>query len=283
MSDFSAVRVDPSNSGQLDTWNGDQGAFWADHAERFEDGVARYHPGFLDAAAIGPAEDVLDVGCGSGRTTRDAARRGASALGVDLSARMIDLARRLAEREGVRNASFEQADAQVHPFPEAGFDLAVSRHGSMFFGDPVAAFGNVGRALRPGGRLVLLTWQPLAANEFMTAFRTALAAGRELPVPPPDAPSPFSLSDPERVRHLLTSAGFTDVRLRGVNEQMYFGRDVEDAFVFTSHRYRDLVRELDDDTRARAFDDLRTSLAAHETPEGVWYDSAAWIVTARRP
>ena len=84
---------------------------------------------------------MLDIGCGSGQTTRDVARLApaGSALGVDLSSRMLALARRLAEREQVSNAAFQQVDAQNHPFPAASFDVAVSRHGSMFFGDPAAA------------------------------------------------------------------------------------------------------------------------------------------------
>jgi len=158
---------------------------------------------------------VLDIGCGSGQTTRDAARcaTAGSALGVNLSSRMIELARQLAEREQVVNATFHQADAQVHTFPDQHFDIAISRSGAMFFGNAVVAFKNIARAVRPGGRLVLLSWQPLARNEWVSAFRTALAVGRWLPTPPQDAPGPFSLSDPDRVRGLLTSAGFADVRL----------------------------------------------------------------------
>ena len=87
---------------------------------------------------------VLDIGCGTGRTTRDAARSAErSALGVDLSASMIERARELAWAERVHNVAFEQGDAQVHRFPEDGFDLAISRFGTMFFDDPVAAFANI--------------------------------------------------------------------------------------------------------------------------------------------
>ncbi|WP_263251965.1 class I SAM-dependent methyltransferase [Saccharopolyspora rosea] len=284
MNESTAMHVDAANAEQLRAWDGDQGAFWAERAERFDEGVARYHEHLLAAAAVEPAEHVLDIGCGSGKTTRDAARRasGGTALGVDLSSRMIELAREHAERENLANAHFLQADAQVHAFGDERFDLAVSRHGAMFFGDPLAAFGNIGRAVRPGGRLVLLTWQPLDRNEFISAFRTALAAGRDLSTPPPDAPSPFSLSDPDRVRNLLTSAGFTDVRLRGLTEPMYFGRDVDDAFRFVSEQFAGMVQDLDADTRARALDALRASLADHRTDRGVLYDSAAWLVEATR-
>lgn len=278
------MRVDRTNARQLTAWDGGQGDYWADRADRFDAGVAGYHDQFLAAAAIDATANVLDIGCGTGQTTRDAAHRATagSALGVDLSARMIALARGRARRHGVTNAEFRQADAQIHPFPEGRFDVAISRHGAMFFGDPPAAFANIARATRPGGRLVLLTWQPLERNEFIRAFRAALAGGRELPAPPPDAPSPFSLSVPETVRGLLDSAGYVDVRLRALSERMYFGRDVDDAFEFIAGQHAGLVENLDAGTRARAFDNLRDSVSAHQDERGVFYDSAAWLVEARR-
>ena len=105
--------------------------------------------------------------------------------------------------EGLRNVSFEQADAQVCRFPDARFDLAISRFGTMFFGDPAAAFGNIGRALRAAGRLVMLVWQAHDRNEWAVAIRQSLAPEGRLPVPAAGA-DPFSLASwalrPRRVR-----------------------------------------------------------------------------------
>jgi SAM-dependent methyltransferase len=280
-----ALQSDPSNVEQLRAWNGETGDFWVAHAERMNEGVAGYRGHFFEAAAIDAKMDVLDIGCGSGHTTRDAARRASagSALGVDLSLRMIELARRLAEREQVANARFEQADAQNTAFGDRSVDIAISRNGAMFFGDAGAAFANIARALRPGGRLVLMTWQPFEQNEWIRTFFTVLAAGRESPATPPaGAPGPFSLSDPERVRRLLASAGFVDVRLRRVAEPMYFGPDPDDACRFVSTQFAGLLNDLDADARARALDALRASMADHRTDRGVLYDSAAWITVARR-
>jgi len=279
MAEKITAEVDSSNAEQLRAWDGDDGAFWAAHADRIDAGVAHYHDRFLAAAAIESNTTVLDIGCGTGQATRDAARLACagSALGVDLSSRMIELARRKATREQVRNATFRQADAQVHPFPAQGFDIAISRHGSMFFGDPPAAFTNVARALRPGGRLVLLTWQPRQRNEWQLAFRAALAAGRELPTPPP-----WPLSDPDRTRQLLALAGFVDVRMQGLSEPMYFGRDPDDASRFISGQLAWLLRDLDADARGRALDNLRATMADHQTDRGVLYESAAWLIEARR-
>jgi SAM-dependent methyltransferase len=275
---------DTPNSAQRESWDGDGGAFWAAHADRFDAEVSEYRAPFLAAAGIGETERVLDVGCGNGRITLDAARaaRAGSALGVDLSAVMLDVARRRAEREQVGNVAFEQADAQVHPFGPGGFDVVVSRNGVMFFGDPVAAFANLAGALRPGGRLVLLTWQSFARNEWFSEIYRALAAGRDLAVPASGEPGPFGLCEPERVRSVLTGAGFTDLRWDGLRKQMWFGADPDDAFHFVAGHRAALLQDLDQATAERARDNLRASLAEHHTAHGVRYDSAAWLITARR-
>jgi len=277
-----SVRVDPSNAEQLKAWDGDQGAFWASHAEHFDTAVAGYNRHLFAAAAINVGEQVLDIGCGTGQTTLDAARSAApgSALGIDLSAQMIDVARRAAEREGVANARFTQADAQIHPFPGQAFDVVISRTGAMFFGDPVAAFTNIARAMRPDGRLVMLVWQSLPRNEWIVAITTALAAGRDLPAPPPEAPGPFSMGDPARVRTLLTTAGFSRPHFDSLTEPMYFGRNPQDAYRFVTGLAGWMLQGLDDDSRARALDALCATLEAHHTEQGVAYASAAWLITA---
>lgn len=276
--------VDPSNVEQLRAWDGETGRYWAEHADRFDQGVARYQEKFLVVAEIEPGATVLDIGCGNGRSSRDAARLATdgTVLGVDLSARMLAHARLLAEREQLANVTFRQADAQTHPFPPRSFDVAISRNGAMFFGDPRAAFANIAGALRPGGRLALQTWQPIERNAWMSSFATALAAGRELPQPPPGAPGPLSLSDPDRVRELLTSAGFADVGLLGVAEPMYFGADPDDACRYIAGQSAGMLEDLDSGAREGALRALRAIMAAHHTERGVLFDSAAWLVTARR-
>lgn len=277
--------MDPSNAEQVRAWDGDEGAYWADNADHFDRAVAAYLDSFLAAAGIRTTEHVLDIGCGTGQTTRDAARAAisGSAFGVDLSSRMIEHARRRSAREGVENARFEQADAQIHRFDPGAFDVAVSRTGAMFFGDLVAAFTNIGRALRPEGRLTLLTWQPPSHNEWIRAFSSAFAAGRDLPTPPPEAPGPFSLADPDRIRSVLGAAGFADVQIDGASAGMWFGHDAEDAYRFMLGLLGWMLEGLDDDGRGRALDALRATIVAHDTDEGVVYPSPTWIISARRP
>jgi SAM-dependent methyltransferase len=285
MSHTEAVPVDPANVDQLRAWDGDEGAYWAAHADRFDRGIAAHHRRFMDAAGIGRRDHVLDVGCGTGQTTRDAARAAPDgvALGVDLSAAMLEVARRRAADDGLVNVRFAQADAQVHAFEPQTFDVTLGRTSAMFFADRVAALANVGRALRPNGRLVLLTWQALARNEWIQAFVGALAAGRDAPAPPPGAPGPFTLAEPDEIRAVLSAAGYTDVHLEDVREPMWFGADAEDATRFVLGLLGWMLADLDDAARATAVDALRRSTDAHADTDGVSYDSAAWIIRATRP
>ena len=279
------LRVDPANAGQARAWDGDEGAYWAEHAQRFDRAVAAYHGAFMAACGIARGERVLDVGCGTGQATRDAAAaaRPGSALGVDLCGRMIELARQLAASQDIGNASFEQADAQIHPFPAGSFDAAISRTGTMFFGDPVAAFTNIGRALRPGGRLVMLAWQGPGPNEWVRELTGAMAAGRDLPAPPPDAPGPFSLADPARTRTLLASAGFSDVTLGALHGPMWFGSDPDDAHRFVLGLLGWMLDGLDDTGRKRALDALSATVTAHAGSDGVTFAAGAWLIRAVRP
>jgi SAM-dependent methyltransferase len=279
------LRVDPSNAEQARAWDGGEGAYWAEHAQRFDRAVAAYHGAFMAACGIARGERVLDIGCGTGQATRDAAAaaRPGSALGVDLCRRMVELARQLAASGDIGNASFEQADAQIYPFPARSFDVAISRTGTMFFGDPATAFTNIGRALRPGGRLVMLAWQGPGPNEWVRELSGALAAGRNLPAPPLGVPGPFALADPDRTSTLLASAGFSGITLDALHGPMWFGSDPDDAHRFVLGLLGWMLDGLDGPGRERALDALTATVAAHAGADGITLASAAWLIRAVRP
>jgi SAM-dependent methyltransferase len=208
--------------------------------------------------------------------------RAGSALGVDISETAIERARELAEAQGVRNVSFEVADAQVHWFGRERFDLVISRFGTMFFAEPVAGFSNIGRALRPGGRLVMMVWQAGDRNEWHRAIQRCLDGPRESVASA--GPDPFSLADPAVVTGVLETAGFGDVALTDVREPMYFGPDVATALEWVRGFActREALDRLDSDAAAGALGRLRVMLTEHRGGKGIRFDSRAWLVTARR-
>ncbi len=272
------------NTHQAEAWNGYEGSHWAQHQDRYN----AVHDGFnkclLTAAAIGETDRVLDIGCGAGQTTRLAARQAArgAAVGVDLSAPMLAEARRTTEREGIANATFEQGDAQVHPFPGAWFDVAVSRLGIMFFADPVAGFANIRRALRPGGRLAFVCPREREENDLGVVLA---AMWQHLPTRTadhPDQPGPSSLADPARIRDTLTAAGFAQVTWTAVEVPQTWGIDVEDAAEFLGNwgPVRFHLDQADAAAADRARAALVTALRPHQQADAVRTRGTAWLVTA---
>lgn len=281
-----AVTIDTANPEQAAAWNGHEGEHWATHADRFERIGSAIWRRLLDRDLIGRADRVLDVGCGTGGSTRDLGRVAVDGhvLGVDLSAPMLAVARARTAAEELTNVDFVQADAQIHPFDPGGYDVVVSCFGAMFFADPVVSFANIASGLRADGTLALLVWRELDRNEWITLIRAALAVGRDLPVPPPEAPTPFSLADPARVRIILGAAGFDAIGLEPIDEAMVFGTDADDAngFLQTMGIVEWLTHDLDPSSRSEALARLRTAVDAHEGPDGVAFGSSAWLITARQ-
>ncbi|HEX4064098.1 MAG TPA: methyltransferase domain-containing protein [Streptosporangiaceae bacterium] len=280
-----------ANAEQIALWNGPGGERRARQPRLVDTQVRLHHERLVAAGAVGPGEQVLDVGCGTGQTTRDAARAAAvrgegeagEVLGVDLSAPMLEVAARLSAEEGLTNIGFERADAQVHSFPVDRFDVVISRFGVMFFDDPVAAFANIGRALRPDGRLALLVWQAREHNEWARVFRQALSGRAELPALEATG-HPFTLADPAVARQILGAAGFADIGLAGVHQPVFYGDDVDTAFdlVRSLPTSMEQLAEMDEAGKAEALDRLRTALAAHSGSQGVTFAARSWVVTARR-
>ena len=276
-----------ANVEQAQAWDGVEGDHWVRYQQRYDAMTGAFTEPLLSAAAIEATDRVLDVGCGNGQTTRLAARRASRglALGIDLSSAMLDRARQDTADEGLTNARFEQADAQVHPFSPPAFDVALSRFGVMFFDDPVGAFTNIGRALRTGGRLAFLCWQEALRNAYIAVPLGAALA--HVPVPElggPEAPGPFSLADPGRVDEVLTRAGFEQVATAPLEGQMWLGKDADDAVEFLGGTglARALLESVEPAVAQRALDAVRDALRPYERPDGVHLAGAAWLVTARR-
>ncbi len=272
------------NAEQIAYWNEQAGPRWVEESASLDAMLEPLGLEAMDRAAIPPGATVRDVGCGAGHTTLELARRAGpegSVTGLDISGPMLALARERARSAGLEHARFEQADAQVAPL--AGFDIAFSRFGVMFFADPVAAFANVRGGLRAGGRLVFICWQPVAENPWVLEPMRALARHVELPPPAPNAPGPFSLGDPARLRDVLERAGFADPKLEpfACPLRLGGGGSLEQvlAFVLKVGPAAALLRERPEVVPA-ATRSIRASLEHHLGPKGVLMDSASWIVSA---
>lgn len=273
------------NRGQAELWNTRAGNTWVELQELIDRLFAPVEAEVVEAGFPGAGGSVLDIGCGAGATTLAMARRlgpAGSRLGVDISAPLVEAAQRRAAEAGLDKVEFVAADVQAYAFEAARFDAAISRFGVMFFDDPVAAFANIRRALRPGGRLAFVAWRSPAENPFMTAAgRAAAPFLPELPAYEPDAPGQFGFAREQRVRQILGDAGWSAVEVRPLDIEVSL--DAQELAIYAARMgpVGIALQAMDEEAGApireavlRAFDPYVTDGAAR-------FSLACWLVTAR--
>ena len=269
-------------------------AIWDQQAESMDAAMGAHSAAARLALALQPGERVVDLGCGPGMS---AVALGAEAgpdgwvAAVDISAEMAAAAARRMAAAGVHGAAFTADAGTADLVAEAGrgvaFDAVHSRFGLMFFPDPAAAFVNIHRALRPGGRLAASVWQHLTDNpwlELTTATATQILGVDRPPLAAADAPGPFSMADREADERLLAAAGFVDVVIEAVNS----------PFIFAGDGYAAAERVLGAGPLGAAFagadparrHDVVTGVVAalerHRGPAGLEVPAASWLISARR-
>lgn len=275
------------NSYEEKFWNGAGGLAWLDNIEATEASFVGLSAKLLQRAALKPGEIVLDVGCGGGATSRKLAEQvgpKGRVLGVDISSVILSSAK----QQGLRtpNLAFERLDAGTADLGAGVYDLVYSRFGVMFFADPLGAFTNLRRALKPSGRLVFMCWRSPDENPWIGATGVAANAvlqglGQAAEAADPFAPGPFSLASESRIQEILTAAGFTSVHLEPLHETMPMGSlDEATRYRMGMGRIAEALADIaaGDQTRVEAA--VRQVLSGYATPSGVHVPCAAWIVGA---
>jgi SAM-dependent methyltransferase len=269
---------------QAKRWNGPAAQAWIDAQDVVDRLFKPLETLLVDAVSDRAPRTVLDVGCGAGGTTLAVARflgTAGSCTGIDISEPMVAAARMRAAQEGTP-ASFVLANAQVHAFEPAGYDMMISRFGVMFFNDPVAAFTNLRRGTRDEGELRFIVWRSPEDNPFMTtAERAAAPLLPNLPPRRPDAPGQFAFADAERVRATLRASGWADIELRPIDAPCTLPESELVRYVSRFGPVGLALQDADDDTRRRVIDTVRPAFESYVHGSDVRFTAACWMMCAR--
>lgn len=266
------------------SWNSWEGEIWAHHADRYNAMAEGFNQALFTAASITAGDRVLDIGCGTGQTTLLAAEQAVhgQVVGVDLSDSMLARARADAAERRLANIEFLRADAQAHPFPEAGFDVAISRSALMLFADLAAGFSNIARSLRPGGRLIFTCpQQPDPDSDYSRATAPLRPFMQRLS---PAQCGVNSLNDVTRIHTLLNEAGFTEVSVVAVEAPILLGRDAADAadFLFVTGPVRYNLEGVDQCVIDLLRSEIQAGFSQFESSTGVRLYRTDRLITASR-
>jgi SAM-dependent methyltransferase len=274
----------------IEFWNGPGADRWVGQQDRYDAQLDPLSAPLVEQLALEPEAGVLDVGCGCGSLSLSIARsrRGdATVTGIDISDPMLELARKRAAAAGLERIEFVGGDAQSHSFEHGSVvDVVVSRFGVMFFDDPVAAFANLGGAVRPGGRLRCMVWQPRPVNEWVATPMTIASRFVEVP-PTADGPGPFAFGEPDEIRRILRESGWTVDAIDPMHGHLAVGgpSTFEHAIDFAIDQgpMAGMLADADGEVVAQVRDAFVDELAPLYDGAELRMGYATWLVEATRP
>jgi SAM-dependent methyltransferase len=265
-------------------WNGTAADAWISNRDLLDTAFRPFEAVLVKAIAARPGLRVLDVGCGTGATTMAIADRTGNAgraLGIDISAPMIEVARSRAAERG-STAEFLCADAEEHVLTPDAFDAVVSRFGVMFFGDPVPAFANLRRAARNGAALACVAWRSPADNPFMTtAERAAAPLLPELPPRRADGPGQFAWADSTKVAGILADGGWSGIIAEPLDVVCRFPAASLDRYILQLGPVGQFLKTADAGLKARVSEALRVAFAPYMDGDDIRFTAACWLVRAK--
>jgi ubiquinone/menaquinone biosynthesis C-methylase UbiE len=201
------------NDNMLDVWT-ESARHWTKYSDTLHRMFVPLTRALIERAGIGQGQTVLDVAGGAGEpslTIAEVVGPEGSVTCTDGVAQMVEAARAEAQRRGLTNMRFQQCPADSLPFPDGSFDVVVSRLGVMFFPDPVAAFREMLRVLRPNGRIALAVWAKSEVNPFCYLVTRVMDQHVKSPAADPDAPNAFRFAEPGKLVNVLKQAGAVNV------------------------------------------------------------------------
>ena len=278
------------NKNQRDFWSGKGGDIWVERQNAMDTMLSPLGEAALNKLNLNEGENGLDIGCGSGHTTLNIAKRispDGQVTGLDISEPMLKRAKESANEMSISNASFNCVDVQTDDMGEEVYSAAFSRFGVMFFEDPVAAFCNINKSLITGASLSFVCWQSPALNPWQSLFIEAVKKYVDLPSPPPRSPSPFAFMESEYVSSILEESNFQNIMIEGHEAEvnMFSGRSLSDSvkdYISINPVVSGMLKDSTEQEKTEIINSAIEAFSPYYSAKGLMFPSATWLVTTTK-
>ena len=277
------VDLDKYRADSLANWDEFSGN-WADEHDFLHEATKGVADALVAGVGAQSGQTILEIAAGTGDVgfaVAEGLGRDGKLVQTDFAPGMVEAERRFAADAGLANIEHRVLDAERMDLEDASVDGVVCRYGYMLMADPAAALSETRRVLREGGRLAFAVWGMPDRNLWAFIPGFALVEAGHLPPPEPGAPGIFAMGDPERIRSLVTGAGFADPDLQEVTVDW----DYTDPAVHWEKTMKlaapiaEAVNALPDDERERIRELVASRVADHVADDPAALHGHSWVVT----
>ena len=280
------IDLDAYREQSLETW-GQMAPGWQDRRDWMMGITGRVNDWLVQKADPQPGQTVLDIAAGTGDLGFAVAERvgpEGHVISTDFAPEMVDVARRFGEARGLENVEYRVLDAERMDLGDDSVEGAVCRWGYMLMADPAAALKETRRVLRDGGPLAFAVWRTPDRNPWAGIPGMTLVQRGHMPAPEPGAPGIFALGEPDRIRELVTGAGFGEPELEEIAFEFRYAdsEDLWDVLIRIAGPLARVVKALPDDEREATREAIMENITEYRNEDGSYTAPAAtWGVLVR--
>ena len=251
-------------------------------------GAAPVTERMLELAGITTGSRVLDIASGTGEPAISAAQRAGTTgqvIGTDLTEEMLAYARSKAAVAGVTNIEFHCVDGETLDFEADSFDAVTIRWGLMFMPAPASCLQLARDVMKQQARIAIACWSAPDKNPFVGLLMQTLGKYMDIPKPPPDTPGIFSMADPDRLRDVISSAGFRNIELEELEINVIevdSGTAYWEAISDLAAPVMTLVKQLSDEARQDYIEEVIQAADTCKQGDTLCMRGTTWLASAEK-
>ena len=279
-----------SNEEQKDYWTNSAGKLWVKDKVEKDNMLEPLGNYALSKFNIIEGMNVLDIGCGTGITTTQIAKKINNigyVSGLDFSETMINEAIKYSEKLGIKNINFAVKDIQNEELKILEYDAAFSRFGVMFFSNPIMAFKNIYSALKKNGILTFICWQSQKENPWYNSGLEIVKKYIDVPLPKENSPGPFAYADKSYIHNILTNSGYKDIEFYSYEKdiELFKGLTLESAireYIESTPIFKEKMLILGALDKEKIFLEIKDIWEPYFKDKHLLFPSKTWVIKCKK-